>query len=224
MWRFVAGFLLVTISALAQDVAQTVSVTQPKVENNPNSARIIWLDKQTNTRTSLTLNQGAAQTFGTLAVRLERCAMDINSQPNTDAAWLVVSEPGRGNDWFAGWMINTLPEVATLDHPRYDLQLVGCGSQPRKKAGPVARSGKVEVGQDTETGGAGAEGTDPFYVPGLESPTTPAPATEPVSSSEALPETPATAPATPILEENAAPAAPAPSAQEQMHQLMDGVY
>jgi hypothetical protein len=181
MWQSMAVFLLVALPAIGQEAAQPVSATQPKVENNPNDARIIWLDKQTNTRTALTLNQGAAQTFGTLAVRLERCAMDVKNQANTDAAWLVVSEPGRGNDWFAGWMINTLPEVATLDHPRYDLQLVGCGSQPRKKAGPVARSGKVEVGQDTETGGAGAEGADPFYVPGVESRTTPAPATEPAS-------------------------------------------
>ncbi len=196
---------------------EATSPTTAVASNDPAAARLIWLDKQTNSRTAFTLAAGAAQTFGTMAVRLERCAMDVHNQLNTDAAWLVVSEPGRGTDWFAGWMINTLPEVATLDHPRYDLQLVGCGSQSRKKAGPVARSGKMEQGVDTETA-APADGSDPYYVSGLENsvtPTTSQPATT-------LPEAPTT-PATPVLDESAAPSAPAP-AQDQLHNMMDGVY
>lgn len=216
--RFTLGFTgLLAGAALAEPVVS--ATTPPPAESNPTAARVVWLDKQTNTRTPLVLQPGAAQTLGTLALRLERCAMNLNNQPNTDAAWLVVSEPGRGTDWFAGWMVNTLPEVATLDHPRYDVQLVGCGSQPRKKAGPVARSGQAIMGVDMET--ADPSETDPFYVPGLESGVsgTPVPST----------------PATPILNEappreeavqpEVTPAAPAEAApQQELHQMMDGVY
>jgi len=173
----------------------------------------------------LVLQPGAAQTLGTLALRLERCAMNLNNQPNTDAAWLVVSEPGRGTDWFAGWMVNTLPEVATLDHPRYDVQLVGCGSQPRKKAGPVARSGQAIVGVDMET--ADPSETDPFYVPGLESGVsgTAVTATTPVPSTPATPILNEAPPREEAAQPEVAPAAPTEGApQQELHQMMDGVY
>ena len=61
-------------------------------------------------------------------------------------AWLEVREEHRDAPWFAGWMFNTYPEIATLDHPRFDLQLVGCGEQPRAKlAVPVAPAAKDEI-------------------------------------------------------------------------------
>lgn len=217
MQRLLWGALVVVaVPAMAQPA---VSGTTPAPDNSPTAARVIWLDKQTNTRTALVLQPGAAQTLGPLALRLERCVMNVNGQPNTDAAWLVVSEPGRGTDWFAGWMMNTLPEVATLDHPRYDAQLMGCGSQPRKQGGPVARSSKPVDGVDMETGASGD--ADPFYVPGLDG------GVSPTTAPEAAPATPAT----PILEEAApadvAPPAAAPGAeapQQELHQMMDGVY
>lgn len=213
-----------------------VSSTVPTADPNPTAARVIWLDKQTNTRTPLVLNVGQGQTLGTLSVQMQRCITNLNGQANTDSAWLTVSEPGRSADWFAGWMINTLPEVATLDHPRYDLMLVGCGSKARPKSGRVARSVEGAVaGSDSETVSAGVSGTDPdpFYVPGVgpaESPATQAPAEQPAT------ETPKETPATPSIAEpeaeapTPAPAEPDPTAQpadgeqKDLHQLMDGVY
>jgi hypothetical protein len=128
-------------------------------------ARVVWLDKQTNTRQVITLQAGTPQTLGGLVVKMDKCLPDVQNQANTDTAWLQVSEPGRGSDWFKGWMINTMPEIAALEHPRYDMQLVGCGTQARLRSGPVARSGAViEAGVDTES--MSLE-NDPFAVPGV---------------------------------------------------------
>jgi len=212
------------VGALVATVAQAESApspTLPALDTSPTAARVVWLDKQTNTRSTLVLQPGVAQTLGPLAVRLEKCTPNLGDQPNTDAAWLVVSEPGRGTDWFAGWMINTLPEVATLDHPRYDAQLVGCGSQSRQKSGPVAHSsGPPAGGVDLETG-ADSE-ADPYYIPGLEAGASPtAVAVSPTAPAAATPIFEET-PATPAPPEPTAPAAEAP--QQELHQMMEGTY
>ncbi len=201
----------------AQTAAQAGVVTaSPTVAlNRPEAARVLWLDKQTNVKKIVILEPAVAQTLGPMALRLERCVADLQNQPGTDAAWLVVSEPDRGTDWFTGWMINTLPEVATLDHPRYDVQLVGCGSEARRRAGPVARSGKpVETGVDMESTAASgtALGGEAFVVPGVtdvSTPTQPEPAVpEPVPANM-----PTSAPAN----------ADTPADQEGLHQFIDSL-
>lgn len=231
---FLLGAAYVAAAGLA--LAAETSSTQPQTESAPigNVARIIWLDKQTNVRQEITLTTGQAQTLGPLAIRMEKCLPDMNGQPNTDAAWLQISEPGRGNDWFKGWMVNTMPEIAALEHPRYDVQVVGCGTKSRQRSGPVAKSGAVVVGVDTESVDPA---NDPYAVPGVSDTTSAAEAT-PVAEPEAQPaaETP-TPPATPIMNEaepqpvpdEAAPAEapvvapkPAEGEEQELHNMMDG--
>jgi hypothetical protein len=213
-----------------------VSSTQPEAPLST-VARVIWLDKQTNLRQALTLTTGQAQTLGPLAIRMEKCLPDINGQPNTDTAWLQISEPGRGNDWFKGWMVNTMPEIAALEHPRFDVQLVGCGTKARQRSGPVAKSGAVEVqGVDSESVNVA---NDPYAVPGVADTTSatvnpteavPAVDAEAQPATQSATEAP-TPPATPTLDTEApAPETPpteqpkpaTEGEQKDLHNMMDG--
>ena len=227
MRQLAAALLLTTIAAVAVAQNKTPSTTVVVVDNNPTAARIIWLDKQTNTRTPVVLNVGQGQTLGQLSVQLTRCISNLGGELNTDTAWLTASEPGRSADWFSGWMINTLPEVATLDHPRYDLQFVGCGSQPRAKGGKVAKSGAMPAEPATDV----EAGDDPFAVPGVSDTSPPA---APATESEGIDsETPAAPIAQPVPAATSnTPAEPAPAVEQpapaesgeqtDLHRMMDG--
>lgn len=149
------------------------------------AARVLWLDKQTNRRQTLVLQADVAQDVGItttngspLSLKMVRCLADYGAMGGQvlgqDVAWLEVREKGREVPWFAGWMFNTYPEVATLDHPRYHLQVLGCGEQPRKRGGmlrPQSAASGAGAGdaRDSEAPGQDSEAPsdDPFYVPGV---------------------------------------------------------
>lgn len=144
------------------------------------TARVRWLDKQTNKVSEAVMTAGTPQNFAEMQVKVATCLADYAGVILQDVAWVEVKENGRDAPWFAGWMFNSYPEVATLDHARYDVQLVGCGDKPRRKPGtnvapPEPSKGEVKdseappaaQGADTESPPA-VDGTDPYYVPGVE--------------------------------------------------------
>lgn len=201
------------------------------------SARIGWLDKQTNRHQSVVLQAGVPQILGNLKVVLNRCMPDYRGGLGQDVAWLDVTETdggsGRSAPWFSGWMFNTYPEVSTLDHPRYDMQLMGCGAEPRRtvKPGKTAPTVTLDVvpAEDTEAPddvptavedqGGGSTDSDPYYVPGVEKPASePASVAEPVAPVSEAPAAPAEAPAQAPI---AGPVAPVEGEQQDLHRLMD---
>lgn len=158
-----------------------VSSSAPKSSVAPGQAskvaRVRWLDKQTNRFQTVVLQAGTTQNLGGLGVSLTKCLADYGGVGGQDLAWLEVREDKRNAPWFAGWMFNTFPEVATLDHPRYDMALVGCGDKPRARAAAPVKPGEVRdvappasdseapQGNDSESPSAS---NDPYYVPGVE--------------------------------------------------------
>ena len=227
----------------AKAVAKEVSVTQVSatevalpVVATDKSARVILLDKQTNRRQVLVLTSGEAQTVGSVVVTLTKCMPDYAGVLGQDVAWLDVNEgaegSGRNSPWFSGWMFNTYPEISTLDHPRYDVQLQGCGVKVRqviKASGSAPVLDSAPVG-DTETPGdtpiapeapAGAAGSsDPYYVPGVIDKNEPVP-TAPVVEAPAV-EAPAADTEAPAAAEPASE--PAAEGQVDLHKMMDGTY
>ncbi len=195
------------------------------------------LDKQTNRRHSLVMIAGEAQAVGNLSVKLTKCLPDYGAVLGQDVAWLDITESGgeRSAPWFSGWMFNTYPEISTLDHPRYDVQLQGCGVKARQVirasgSAPVVESEPVV---DTEAAADTPAGQDPFYVPGVEkgvSATEPAPVAPAAPAAEQVIDTEAPAAEAQAQPEAApaaeAPAAPAePATQEDLHKMMDsGTY
>ncbi len=208
-----------------------------------NAARVTVLDKQTNRREQIVLLSGQTQTVGNIDVKLTRCLPDYAARLGQDVAWLDITDNaealGRSSAWFSGWMFNTYPEVSTLDHPRYDAILQGCGVNPRKiiqtvGAAPVIETEEVIFDTETAPETSGANGTDPFTVPGVTDASTP---TEPESVTESQPEVQPEA--QPEVQPEAQPAPQtepqpepqpqaqpqsAPEPQQDLHQLMDGTY
>lgn len=221
---------------MGKDVtASAVSGTAPLPNvGSDKSARVMLLDKQTNRKQTLVLVASEPQVVGTVQVTLTKCLSDYAATLGQDVAWLDVTESAEGNGrsapWFSGWMFNTYPEVSTLDHPRYEVQLMGCGVKARQVVKASGSAPIVEDGPivDTESGGDG----DPYYVPGVGpaavSPSAPA-AAAPVADSEApavdteaAPAEPAAPVAQPVAPTEAKPAAN--SDQQDLHEMMDGTY
>ncbi len=223
---------------MGKDVTPTAVVSDTQALPNvgsEKSTRVMMLDKQTNRRQTLVLVAGEPQVVGTIQVKLNRCISDYAATLGQDVAWLDITESAEGNGrsapWFSGWMFNTYPEVSTLDHPRYEVQVMGCGVKARQVVKASGSAPIVEQGPitDTESGGDG----DPYYVPGVGpatvTPTAPATPAAPADS-----EAPAVDTEAPAAEPSAAPVAqpvapteakPATTPdQQELHNLMDGTY
>lgn len=137
------------------------------------SARIRILDKQTNRVEILTIKAKTKATSGALELNLNRCAGDLQGVPGQDAAWLDVRDTANDATLFSGWMFSSAPQVAALDHPRYDVQVVGCGDSPRGRVGSKAVVTDVGGAEDDEapaavTGGAAKTDDDPYFVEGVQ--------------------------------------------------------
>lgn len=223
-------------------------------DQKPDAARIGWLDKQTNRYETVVMKLGQPQTLGDLEVEVDKCLPDYKGVLGQDVGWIKVTDApsvanARTAPWFEGWMFNTFPEVATLDHPRYDMQLMGCGAKPRKiiNTAPVIIDTQSEGYNGTdESGDGGADteapaspaGNDPYYVPGVEKPAEEALAPAQQEQPEQQPVQPqpeSRAPVgAPVEAQPAQPAQPVQSApsgpnggdvqdqQEDLHRMMDG--
>lgn len=204
------------------------------------TALVRVLDKQTNR-----LQTVAGQVGGTLpgvpvVVAVGRCAKSIGGVPGQDAAWLVIGPLDGDALWFEGWMFNTTPDVATLDHPRYDVQLVACDKTAEDKIEPVLPVIKVDEVLVGDSEAPKADGNDPYFVQGVgagtvvatpdaeaELPPEPAPAAEPEAVDEPAPEAkPEAGQAEAVDGEAFAPAADepqVPAAVDELHEMMDGM-
>lgn len=233
-------------AAVAKPVSATAVVTAPDASTDK-SARVMVLDKQTNRRLVLVLVAGEAQTVGTMQLKLTKCLPDYGAQLGQDVAWLDITEGANGNGraapWFSGWMFNTYPEISTLDHPRYDVQLQGCGVKAREVikatgSAPIIDStppADTETPDDEPANSEGNTTSDPYYVPGVEKKAAPAVVdTPPVAIEHDQPADTETPPDNaPITDEVTPPAAPiagpvpatAPAQQDDLHKMMDsGTY
>ena len=150
------------------------SATVVAVSVRTQAARVGWLDKQTNRRTDVVLPLNQPQTLGGLQVVLKRCVPNVQGRVGLDTAWLEVTDPTRSTPWFAGWMFNQFPDVATLDHPRYNLQLNGCGAtapvpaRAVRRAPAAAAPAAEEAAPDLESGTQPEAGVaQEFVVPGV---------------------------------------------------------
>lgn len=99
------------------------------------AARLRLLDKHTNRLRDVTLPVGSLSANLPLQVRVRACARDVEGVPGQDVAWLDVLGLD-GAPVFSGWMFNLYPDVAALEHARYDVRLLECARSA--KAGPVA--------------------------------------------------------------------------------------
>lgn len=84
------------------------------------------LDKVSGVTTDLAIETGDAVSFGRMEIRLIDCRYPADN-PAADAfAFLEIIDELRGEWLFRGWMVASSPALNALDHPRYDVWVMGC--------------------------------------------------------------------------------------------------
>lgn len=69
---------------------------------------------------------GETVEFGRLQITLDACRFPTNNPAGNAYAWLVIDQDGHR--LFEGWMIASSPALNALDHPRYDVWVIGCAN------------------------------------------------------------------------------------------------
>ena len=108
------------------------------------------LDKVTARVSVLEVPVGREQIFGTLAITPRACLETPPTEPPESAAFLEIALTDRdagagdeegGSEGFIGWMFASSPALSALEHPVYDVWVIGCGDA-------VTLSGSVSGGTD----------------------------------------------------------------------------
>lgn len=85
------------------------------------------LDKINAQSKLLTIKVGGSAQFGSLTIQVKACVIRPPDQPADAAAFLIVTDSHAETPGFNGWMIRSDPSLSMLQHPLYDLRVVGCG-------------------------------------------------------------------------------------------------
>jgi hypothetical protein len=116
--RLAAAFALLAGAALAQ------ADWQPR-----RTAELQALDKVTARTTRLSAPLEQAVRYGTLSILVRACrARPVDEVPDA-AAFLEIRDSRAGADAppaFRGWMFANNPAVSMLEHPVYDVRVLGC--------------------------------------------------------------------------------------------------
>jgi len=129
-------------------------------------AELRGLDRVSGQTTDLSLPVGGQGRLARLEISVLGCRFPADN-PNADAfAFLEITDSLRGERLFLGWMIASAPALNALDHPRYDIWVLGC-----RQGSATSTTGTAEEARpaDPEPADPGPAQTDP-------APTEPAPA------------------------------------------------
>ena len=111
------------------------------------------LDKVTARTMTFEANVGATLKFGSLYIKAQSCRRASPLENPESAAFLQIWEVDSKEEasWiFSGWMFASSPGLSSMDHPIYDVWVLGC---LEKKAGPTAEEKQEE--QEAEERGEG---------------------------------------------------------------------
>ncbi len=89
-------------------------------------ANLRFLDKLTSETGDVELGVGQAAKFGRLIVQLDSCRYPTVNPASDAEAHLTILEETTNSQLFAGWMLASSPALYALDHPRYDVWVLGC--------------------------------------------------------------------------------------------------
>lgn len=142
------------VSALALLLAGTLPA-RAAMQDWP-AVQLRALDKSTARTTTFEVKVGATIQYGSLYIKVQSCRKSEPIDKPESAAFLQVWElPPEQQDsrWvFSGWMFASSPALSAMDHPVYDVWVLGCTGREE----PVE-----EVTPEETEGEAGAEATAP---------------------------------------------------------------
>jgi hypothetical protein len=107
------------------------------------------LDKITGRPSNIYAPVGVPVKFATLAITVDYCYSTPQSEPPETTAFVQITDnrpdqPPR--KMFSGWMLASSPSLNGLQHPLYDVWVIGCMTNlPGQQAPAVASTAKVKV-------------------------------------------------------------------------------
>jgi hypothetical protein len=90
------------------------------------TAEIQVLDKVNAQSSTLTLKVGQVAENASLSITLRACDVRPPDLPADATAYLDIADSRRGAPGFHGWIFANEPALSMLEHPIYDLRLLGC--------------------------------------------------------------------------------------------------
>ena len=99
------------------------------------------LDKITARATTIRAPIGTEVEFGTLRITARACLTTPPTEPPESSAFLEikVAEPGsEPRPAFNGWMFASSPSLSALEHPVYDVWVIGCADEIEPAPEPPA--------------------------------------------------------------------------------------
>jgi len=92
-------------------------------------AELQGLDKVTARTQRFYAPVGESTRFGTLAISVSDCLVNVPEAPPESVAYLIIvdNKPGQAPEkLFAGWMFASTPSLSALDHGVYDVRVLSC--------------------------------------------------------------------------------------------------
>jgi hypothetical protein len=112
------------VAALAATLAYAAAAQGPPPDIDRPAAALRGLDKFSGLTTDFRAEVGGAARYARLEIALGACRVRQDGAGAT--AWLRIVDGKDGAVVFSGWMFAEDPAVSALDHPRYDVWVLGC--------------------------------------------------------------------------------------------------
>jgi hypothetical protein len=90
------------------------------------TAELQVLDKVNAQNALLTVKVGQEAQFGSLSIQVQACDVRPPDQPRDSAAYLTITDSHADAPGFSGWMLANDPSLSMLQHPIYDVRVLGC--------------------------------------------------------------------------------------------------
>ena len=106
-----------------------IAAATPALATPYDVAVLQGLDKVTARTQRFYAPVGEATRFGTLAITVSDCLVNVPEAPPESVAYLTIvdNKPGQAAEkLFAGWMFASTPSLSALDHGVYDVRVLAC--------------------------------------------------------------------------------------------------
>jgi hypothetical protein len=123
---------------------------QPVIPKGPMILYLRGLDKITGKPTNITAQVGKPVTFFTLTITARYCYSTPPSETPETSAFLQIDDHRPDQEQrrvFSGWMYASSPGLNGMEHPLYDVWVIGCNTNTPTGAAPstVASTAPVKV-------------------------------------------------------------------------------
>jgi hypothetical protein len=121
-----ALLLVLPLLCAATDVPAPASSSPTDTWLPRTTADIQVLDKVNAQSGTVSLKVGQVAENASLSITLRGCAIRPPDLPQDATAYIDVKDSRKGAPGFHGWIFANEPSLSMLEHPIYDLRLLGC--------------------------------------------------------------------------------------------------